>query len=530
MTHAPPPDLPAKTAVLPPGWPAWLLPLGLALLVGLITVDGGFVYDDQHALQNSPVVQGHVSWTQALQRDFWGRDLGLRGDAVSWRPLLPLLWRGLWQLGSGSPLAFRLLTVLLHAGATLAVVAAVRDWRRAARDPSADAVALAAGALFAVHASHAEAVGALVSQADLLATLLGTLALLGLFRAQTLGKGLLAALWLVPAILAKESAVLFGLAGLAWLAAHRRGALALAWTAGWMPIALISLRMQALAFGGKREAAIDNVLAALPAADRWLAGLSLVARQALLTVVPAGLAPSHGYAAYTTDVADLLPAALVGGLLIAVGLGAGIWALVKHKAWLSLALVIYAGPLIAGSHLLFVGPTELAERLLYPATAVPVAALALAIQRGVQTQARQRLALGLLLLAMAAASWQAQRPWHQPLALWQRGAEVEPKSWRIQHNLGTELARAGQVEEGLWHLLVGVWLRRQLPKPVDFRLVEALELLPTGERLRRAPAVLGGPDACGLIDALATTAYPTSPADQQQTRAILHQHTPCPGP
>ncbi len=522
---------------MPPGWPPWLLPLGLALLVGLITVDGGFVYDDQHALQNSPVVQAQVSWAQALQRDFWGRDLGLRGDAVSWRPLLPLLWRGLWQLGAGSALPFRLLTVLLHAGATLAVVAAVRAWRREARDSSADGVALAAGALFAVHASHAEAVGALVSQADLLATLLGTWALLGLFRAQTWRQALLAALWLGPAILAKESAVLFGLAGLAWLVAQRRGGFeqrrgrhALAWTAGWMPIALISLRMQALAFGGKREAAVDNVLAAMPAADRWLAGLSLVARQALMTVVPAGLAPSHGYAAYTADVADLLPAALLGGLLIAVGLGAGIWALVKQKAWLALGLVIYAGPLIAGSHLLFVGPTELAERLLYPATAVPAAALALAMQRGVQTRARQRLALGLLLLAMAAANWQAQRPWHQPLALWQRGAETEPKSWRIQHNLGTELARAGQVEEGLWHLLVGVWLRRQLPKPVDFRLVEALELLPTGERLRRAPAVLGGPDACGLIDALAETAYPTSPADQQQTRAILRQHTPCPGP
>src|SRR5437762_2792653 len=68
-------------------------------------------------------------------------------------------------------------------------------------------VALAAGALFALHPLHTEAVAGLVGRADVLATLLGALAW-WLHRRRVPAATLLAPLCLGGALLAKESAVL----------------------------------------------------------------------------------------------------------------------------------------------------------------------------------------------------------------------------------------------------------------------------------------------------------------------------------
>jgi hypothetical protein len=551
----------------------WLLPVLLAALVGAMTLDGGFVMDDRHALLQSPVVQGTVPAWEAWSRSFWGEPLDKAGDAVSWRPLLPLLWRGLWQLGGGAPWPFRLLSLLLHVAATAGVVqvllAMLERSKRASLVANQREVAVLAGCLFAVHATHAEVVGAIVSHADLAATLLGCLGLAGVVRA-TGGSGsgsgagghsdpapvgpgtevpgyhdavrlrgrpaasggstraiLLASLWFLPAVLAKESALLYAAVGMVWLAATRSAGLAVL-AAGVAPTAIWTVAMQAKAFAGRTEGAVDNVLVALGGLERAVTGLAIVSRAALMSLLPVGLAPSHGYAVYTSDVGDLWPAAGVGAVLLAATVVAGMWAIWRQRPLFAAGLAMWGGTLLAGSHLLFVGPTELAERLLYPATIVTCMGMAALLWLRPWPLAQRQLVAAVTVLGLLAATWEAQRPWAQPLTLWQRAVEVEPKSWRHQHNLGDALAKSGQTTAGLWHVLVGVWLRRNLPKPVDFRLVEALELLPLAERMARAPQVLDPVDPCGLIGQFAAKAYPTSPANQAAAARILTQQTPCP--
>lgn len=343
--------------------------------------------------------------------------------------------------------------------------------------------------------------------------------------------GLLAALWFVPAVLAKESALLYAAAAVAWLATTRRGGL---WTAGFvgglLPIAALTTAMQAKAFAGRTEGVVDNVLVALHGTDRLVAGLAIAARGAWMSLVPTGLAPSHGYAVYSTAVAGLWPQALVGGVLLLASAGLGVFALVRQRPLFAVGLVLWAGSLLAGSHLLFVGPTELAERLLYPATIATCAGLAAVLWIGPGQVAVRQLLGVVVALGLTAATVDAQRAWARPLDLWQRAVAVEPAAWRSRHNLGDALAKSGQVSDGMWHLLVGVWLRRHLPQPVDLRLIDALELLPLQDRLVRAASVLEPQDPCGLIADVAAKAYPNSEANQAAARKILGQATGCPEP
>ena len=89
-----------------------IAPFVLAALVGVIVLDGRFVYDDPSLLVENPVVNGQAPWWEAFVRDFWGRDSG--HGFITWRPLMPIVWSWLWSLFPGEPLPFRILGVLLH--------------------------------------------------------------------------------------------------------------------------------------------------------------------------------------------------------------------------------------------------------------------------------------------------------------------------------------------------------------------------------------------------------------------------------
>ena len=166
------------------------------------TIDAGFVFDDHRAIEQNPVVMGEVAAPQAFARDFWGKPL-LDADVVSYRPLTALLWRGLWALGA-APLPFHI------AGGLLLHVAAVAALLFAGLRLGCERKLLATAALiFAVHATHAEAVGGNVSHADLASAVIGLCALGVAASARRLAPALLMAVLIAIAALFKETALVF---------------------------------------------------------------------------------------------------------------------------------------------------------------------------------------------------------------------------------------------------------------------------------------------------------------------------------
>ena len=493
------------------------LPLGVAALVGLITIDGSFVYDDVSAIRESPVVQGTVPWTEAFSRDFWGGPVGPQG--VSWRPVAPLIWRALWTLGGGSPWPFRVASLLFHVAATGAAFAL---FRRGLDLRTATVGAL----LFALHPAHAEVIGGIVSHADLLAFALGATSLtLVLGPNANARRVVIAALLLAFGGAAKETAFLFGpLAALALLADRsvpRRTALGRA-----APLVAVAIAIVAIQLMLPRQAptVYDNLAVATGGLTRLAHTLYTVAKGAAVCFVPTGIAPNHGYAAVDLDPATLWPVAASGVLLTLLGVGLLGWSAFTGRWRLAAALGLLIGTLALQCNLLFYSPSDLAERLLYPATAAACALVAAGL--GQVANRRQSVALVLAIsLVFAAGTVTAQRPWHDELALWEHAAEVEPKAWRSQRALGAVLRKRGDTHEGGWHWMLMSFIQWSFPNPVDFGPVAALEQLPVHERLLEGPGQLLPSDPCGLAALWTREMY--TPEERPVTWAIFRQRYGC---
>ena len=471
-------------------WQAFALPLLLATAVGALTLSAGFVLDDNAAIERNAVVQGKVPLREAWTRNYWGRSLG-GAEKVSWRPILPLVWRGLWAAGQGSPLPFHALSLLLHLAATALVLLLLR------RLTPDSWVSWLGAVLFAVHGSHAEVVGALVSHADLVATCCGLGALILLLP--RLGEaprvGLALALLAIGTV-AKESAILFWPAGVAALLAARaprRGQGM--WLIGGLVLLLGDGWMQLRSHGAHTESVMDNVLVGMAPLPRFVAALAILWRELCVSVLPLDIAPTHGYATFTDDwQAQLLP-----GLLAVAALGVGLWrgvlAVQRGQTALAVSLVLLFAPALLGSNLLFLAPTEYTERLLYPATVAGCLGLATAC-RAIRADALRYAVAALLGLLLAASTWFCQRPWHDNKALFAQAVLSEPRSWRAHLNHGRY---ATNPMTRLWHTLLAEDLKMHQPGPVDWSVVERLEDMPPQERLLAAPGLLAQDRACELI-------------------------------
>ncbi len=469
----------------------WLWPLALAGVVGAFTLDGGFVFDDQAAILTSPVVQADVPWTEAFSRDFWGQPLD--AARASWRPALPLVWRGLWALGDGAALPFRLLSLLLHMLATGAVY-------QLGRRLGLSAGALIGASLFAVHPLRSEAVGAIVAQADVASTFFGLAAVLAIAGERP--RAVLAAVALAVGILFKESAVLFvaPVAAAAWLngpgAPERRPALGRA-AAVLAPTLLVALLGTWMQFSFPRPAAgpADNLAFATEGMTRLLHGLAMAGKLTRFTLLPIGLSPHHGYAEVDDGLATLLPDAAIGLVTLAMLMLVMARAVRRHDR-LVLVLTTIALPVLAlQSQLAVTLPTDLGERIGYGLLVSMGLGLGAAFERGLDAHAR-RVATAALVALSLAGSWVAQRPWASEPALWEHALTVTPKALRVQRNISAMRFRDGRYEDGLWHLMVVVHLEARLPAPVDWEPITALEAQPVGRRLGLGPGILAADAPC----------------------------------
>ena len=199
-----------------------LLVFGLAALAHANTLPNQPVLDDGWAIFDNPIVRDPSRMAEAF-RTPWGGGAAPPTVAGVWRPLTTVTFALNHAAGGRAVWGYHLVNVLLHALATLALWALARRLVAAVAPARADAAGLVAGALFAVHPVHVEAVAGLVGRAEILSAL-GVLGALLALATPSWGRRRLpaAALALALGLLSKENAAVApGLLVVAGLAAPR---------------------------------------------------------------------------------------------------------------------------------------------------------------------------------------------------------------------------------------------------------------------------------------------------------------------
>ncbi len=470
----------------------WALPLILALLAGFCTIDGNFIQDDKSAIVTNPlIVKEAVTFFDFFHRDSWG--FSAEGPIFLWRPLLPMIWRIVWGINPGSPLLFRLLTALLHLLATGMVLIL---GKRLLREQW---IVWATGALFAVHPIHAEALGGIVSQADILATLLGLLAVyIALGRSRTISPLIVAGI-LAAASLAKESAVVFSaviaVAALMPAGVQLRKRLSLSLSAAF--IAFLTILIQ-LVIKRAGESQLDNLAFAAHGGQKILHALYIIGRGISMCFVPVGMSPFHDYAAIDLSLATLLPYAIPGALFLCIGTGAFLISLKKRNVAGVIGIGLLFGPIILNSSLIVRVGTELAERLLYPASVAASAIAAFAVYKAIGPRF-SRVAIVLLILLFSVQSWSAQRPWRNQLDLYAHGVEAEPLSARLHLYYGMNLLSNRDIHAAAWHFMATTYIMSNFPNAVDPTPIIELEPFPAEQRIMEGPAAFGPEDTCRFL-------------------------------
>ena len=153
-------------------WQRWHLPEIAVALCALAAAGIGilnrFTYDDRYIIELNPAIKTLHAWWQGFGESYWSKTMG--GDG--YRPLTILAFKLEWALGTGSPMVFHAVNILLYAAASVLVF-------RLARKVLPLPAAWLAGAFFAVHPVHVEAVANVVGQSELLVacTFLGAVAI-----------------------------------------------------------------------------------------------------------------------------------------------------------------------------------------------------------------------------------------------------------------------------------------------------------------------------------------------------------------
>ncbi|MBI5479551.1 MAG: tetratricopeptide repeat protein [Deltaproteobacteria bacterium] len=405
-----------------------LVVLCVALYGRVVTFD--FVWDDYDLVADNPYLRQPGTPLRVFRSDFWALS---QADSRSgmYRPLVTLSYWVEFRVFGRAPAPFHATNLLLHVGVCLLVLALAR---RLGAPPWG---ALLGAALFAAHPAQTEAVAAIASRTDLLATLLllgGVLLWLRPHRVRWV-----ALLLLFAAMLAKESA-LVGPILVLFLAPHARpeapggapdeapGDVPGGWRA-LAPLAVlpayVALRLAVLgvpALGGAALRDTSGGLRCFRYAARVLLPLPQPAIEPLERAAP------------------LLVAASAVGIVLLVVL------LVRRRASVFAALgAWFLVALAPVAEIVTIG-VRFSDLMLY----LPLVALGHAAAGFVGVRpARWRYALVAALVAAAATVTTLRLPvWRDGVSLWSHGLRLDPHSPRMLVNLGTALRAQGRSLEG----------------------------------------------------------------------------------
>ncbi|MFL5384301.1 MAG: hypothetical protein ACJ8GN_17400 [Longimicrobiaceae bacterium] len=456
-----PQPLPAGAPARRPA-PHVLVPVAVALVALAVYANAlrnGYALDDEFIVQRNPVVHGFGRLHALLLGSYWPN------SAELYRPVTLLSFAADWALTGGSVAWMHGVNVALHAAATALMAALV--WRLG----GGAWAAAAAGALFAVHPVHVEAVANLVGRAEILATVLvllachlflggrpgGPLRIAGIallyllaLGAKEIAVSLPALLLVVDAVRSRAERVPAG----RLLARNRFLLAALAATlAGYL-----ALRHAAL--GMTVGTAPAPYLRGISTGDRLATAARLWPEYLRLLLWPRDLSAEWGPDAIV-PVGWGSPLAWLGVATCAL-LAAAAWASWRRTRWVAAAVLWLAAALFPVSHVLFPVGVMMAERTLYLASASLVfllPPLVATVERERPAVRRAGAALLAVLLGLGAArTWLRTPVWASSNAVFDAMVAEHPDLWWVQWKAGQLLAKAGRPGEAL------SWYRKALPR------------------------------------------------------------------
>ncbi len=419
-------------------------------LVNLPAVRPGFIHDDHRIIEQNERIRGLERLPQIVSSGYW-----TQGDAAGpalYRPITLLTFALNYAAGGLRPFGYRLFNLLLHVLNSVLVFRLGRLVPAAAPGPLLSRrpldIPLLAGLLFAVHPAHTEALGEVVGRAELLAAagaLGSVLAFLNGREAERRGTGTsraggagpwawysLALVLFVIGCLAKENAAVTPALVLVadLLLSGRRPAYAFH-VAAFAALGCVLVLRHAVLSGAAPAAPIpfvDNPIARWPFLQGRLTALKVIAKYALLMVWPARMSIDYSFAA--------IPPAL-GCRHRSPGVAFAL-------AWIGLAFAPVA-------NLLFPIGTLMAERLLYLPSVGFCLASATAIAWGAEHSGRggrwrgkaARLAVGLILAALAARTVVRLRDWRDDYTVFRAALRVAPDSVRALFNYAAACEERG---------------------------------------------------------------------------------------
>lgn len=455
------------------------LPWAIALASHLPGLRGGFVLDDVRAITTHPGVNGAGALSLVFTRTFWGDPLGT--PPASWRPLTSLSLALDARLFGLSPGAMHVTSL----GWFLAMLTVAHGFARAHLPAPA---ALLAACLFAAMPLHVENVASLVGRADVIALLLGLVAL----RSRPTVPGLgVAALATAGALLAKESAVsLVAVAAVLSLTPPHGETSRDGWqrTSVMTLVASLYVATRLVTSGTvARWFAPDDVLAGAAPWQRVVYAVEYLARAARLVVAPFDLCTGRKYAMLWRPDTALNTTFAAGLALLALGVWSSRRALrASRPAW---ALCVGAtGAMFTG--LAWKVPEAMADRFFLAPTLFAALALAPPLLAWWQSGGARRLLVGLLVALNAATGAFLSTRWRDDATLYGHAVAACPASAHNHYRYAGLLESRGEVDEAAWHAALAYEAVRRFPHRWEHPAVEAEETVAPAERVRRMHALL----------------------------------------
>lgn len=439
-------------------------PVAMLVVIAAIAIawlnawPGTFQFDDYAVIVGEPRVHGLAAWWSSLP--------GLR-------PLLKASYVLSWQAGSGHPTAFLAFNVAVHAINALLVFALARQLIASiAADIAADAwranaAAIGAALVFALHPAQTESVTYISGRSTSLMAMFWLAALLCWLRGTRVARAC-ALLSFVIAVAVKETALSWPLAVLlvegmrraSWRDALRAAALPFAFAGACLVAVALVPGYQRLALASIATRAPLANLAAQVDGILWLIAHPLLALRSNIdpqvdVTFPAPRwwakaalllgAASFAFASLQRDASGRLRRPLAGMAI----------------AWFALA--------VAPTNSLVARFDIANDRQLYLALAGPALAIGIAAARwrhGATMTA-------LLCVTLAAATLARNRDYASEVALWQASARASPAKARVFNNLGYALQQQGRIDEAR-----AAYRRALALDPRDYKARANLALLP----------------------------------------------------
>lgn len=442
---------------------ALLVPAAVALLALAVYANAlrnSYALDDETIILRNPVVHGLGNLHGVLLGPYW-TDTG-----ELYRPVTLLSFALGWAVHGASDTALHAWNVVLHAACAALVAVLVL------RLGGGRAAAALAGAVFAVHPVHVEAVANGVGRAELLATLFVLAASLVYLGGRARAPGRIAAvcaLYLL-ALGAKEIAVSFPALVLVLdaLRTRERRTPPPAIFRDNLPL-LAALSLTLALYLALRMVATEGVMSNspapyfffVPAARRAATAVRVWPEYLRLLFWPADLSMEWG--------PDYIRVVGWGSPRVWLGLATGVavaacaalsW---RRGRWVAGAVAWLALALLPVSNLLFAIGVVLAERNLY----LPSVGLAFlfpplvgAVARAPRREARilAAAAAAVLLALGAARTWTRTPDWRSSDAILYAMMESHPEIWWVEWKAGHILARRHRPEEAI------PWFRRAMRK------------------------------------------------------------------